>query len=116
MNNGLTSATNYPFTESSGGHRREACLLSTGDVYPAVAGITGYTDVNSYDEPAILYPVSSGAVSIGICANDDEFMFYSSGILSFDSCCVQINHAVVIVGYGYDNLTNLDYWIIQNSW
>ena len=26
------------------------------------------------------------------------------------------NHAVIAVGYGHDTATNLDYWIIRNSW
>ena len=26
------------------------------------------------------------------------------------------NHAVVLVGWGFDKAANLPYWIIQNSW
>ena len=26
------------------------------------------------------------------------------------------NHVVVLVGYGHDIKTNMDYWIVKNSW
>ena len=43
-------------------------------------------------------------------------MFYSSGILDYKKCCIDVNHAVVIVGYGTDDTTGMDFWLIQNSW
>ena len=27
-----------------------------------------------------------------------------------------VNHAILIVGYGTDETTGLDYWLIKNSW
>ena len=45
------------------------------------------------------------------------FIFYRGGIFNDPKCPadgVQVNHAVVVVGYGTANKT--DYWIIRNSW
>ena len=27
-----------------------------------------------------------------------------------------LNHAILVVGYGHDSATGLDYWLIKNSW
>jgi C1A family cysteine protease len=44
---------------------------------------------------------------------------YASGVLKDTTCysgnCNQVNHAVVLVGYGTDS-THGDYWLLQNSW
>ncbi|MES1904040.1 MAG: hypothetical protein MHPSP_004498, partial [Paramarteilia canceri] len=33
-----------------------------------------------------------------------------------NSTLQNINHAVLLVGYGVDKATNLPYWKVQNSW
>lgn len=45
-------------------------------------------------------------------------MGYTGGIFSqdFASCGANINHAVLVVGYGTDPGTNTPYWIVKNSW
>jgi C1A family cysteine protease len=29
---------------------------------------------------------------------------------------MNLNHAILVVGYGHDSATNQDYWLIKNSW
>jgi cathepsin L len=41
-------------------------------------------------------------------------MSYESGV--FQGSCSQDNHAVTLVGFGTDNNTRHDYWLIRNSW
>lgn len=44
------------------------------------------------------------------------FAHYKSGIFNDPHCSVfKTNHAVLIVGYGFDEKTNLDYWIVKNT-
>lgn len=37
---------------------------------------------------------------------------YSSGVLSFDKCDADIDHAVLLVGYGTDSALG-DYWKVS---
>jgi C1A family cysteine protease len=52
---------------------------------------------------------------MALCANDANFMSYSSGIYSpdVDDCPCYPNHTILIVGYGFDTS---EYWIILNYW
>ena len=42
-------------------------------------------------------------------------MLYKGGVLT-KSCGTHLNHAVLVVGYGKDSATGLDFWIIKNTW
>jgi C1A family cysteine protease len=55
---------------------------------------------------------------MALCADDDNFMSYSSGIYepTVDDCSCYPNHTILAVGYGYDQSTDTEYWIILNSW
>ena len=41
-----------------------------------------------------------GPVSVGICGTDPFFIYYGGGVFNSPDCCTELNHAVVIVGYG----------------
>ena len=54
-------------------------------------------------------------ISIALDASPFEFRFYDSGVIDIDpERSSSINHAVLLVGYDYDD--EGPYWIIQNSW
>ncbi len=56
-----------------------------------------------------------GAAVSSIYASDRAFGNYANGI--FNGCTnTTTNHAVLITGYGTDEATGLDYWIVRNSW
>ena len=44
------------------------------------------------------------------------FQLYKKGIYSDPNCGDQLDHGVLLVGYGYDSEHDMDYWIIKNSW
>ena len=56
-------------------------------------------------------------ITTGISASADTFSLYSSGIYDDDACAAgNIDHSVLIVGYGTDADTGFEYFILKNSW
>jgi len=59
---------------------------------------------------------ANGPLSCGIHVSD-KFLKYDGGIFSqFDVAAFMINHELSIVGWGYDEDSNTEYWIGRNSW
>jgi len=86
-------------------------------VVGAKVGLVGYSSLpsNSYD--ALMYAVANlGPVVVSVAANG--WGLYKGGV--FDDFGnvdhYDINHAVVLEGYGTDSVTGLDYWLVRNSW
>jgi len=104
-NNGITSEAAYPYTAQDG---------TCNTAVTSVTTITGFTDVTSGDENALMAAVNVGPVSVAIEADQSCFQFYSGGVLSDPSCGTQLDHGVLAVGYGTSS--GMDYWIVKNSW
>lgn len=49
-----------------------------------------------------------GPVSMAMCV-EDSFFNYESGIYYQEDCCESLNHAMLIVGYGWDP-NGGDFW------
>lgn len=109
-NGGLCTETDYPY--SSGMTQFEntckICKLVTN------SKVLSHTDVASTDNDMMVALVKQ-PISVGIEADTQTFQFYSSGILT-DSCGTNIDHAVLLVGYGHNSTTNISYYILKNSW
>ena len=56
-----------------------------------------------------------GPISVAIDASLSSYDFYSSGVYRDPKCTKNVNHAMVIVGYGKTS-DGIDYWIVRNSW
>lgn len=79
-----------------------------------VATFTSCMDVPSRNEQALAEAVYKTPVSVAIEADTTVFQFYKGGILDSDQCGTQLDHGVLVVGYGSES--NQDYWIVKNSW
>jgi C1A family cysteine protease len=53
-------------------------------------------------------------LSVAIQADKPVFQMYHSGIFSNVKCGTQLDHAVMVVGWGEEN--GQEYWIMRNSW
>ena len=69
---------------------------------------TGHKSVQA-SEAGLCSALSTGPVSVAVYANGN-FMRYSSGVFSDSTCRGQVNHGVIIAGYGDD------FFKLRNSW
>jgi C1A family cysteine protease len=101
---GQCSLNEYPYTATDG-----TCTKCT-----PVVSISGCADVEPNNQLALKSAVSKQPVSVAIEADTRYFQFYSGGVLTSSSCGTQLDHGVLIIGYGIES--GQKYWLVKNSW
>jgi len=105
QNGGICSEAEYPYTAKQG-----TCQKSC----KKVVTISGYEDVPKQDEKSLQVAAAKGPVSIAIEADQLPFQFYKGGVFDNKACGTNLDHGVLLVGYGTDS--GQDYWKVKNSW
>jgi len=108
IQNGLCLNMSYPYRAIDGICQNQTC---TKRVH-----IDKYHSVITNNEKQLEKAVAKQPVSVAIQANQQSFQLYKSGVYSDPMCGNELDHGVLIVGYGYDELYNMNYWIVRNSW
>jgi cathepsin L len=103
---GVELATAYPYV----GYQSTCKYSSTKAVFKNI----GYVALKANDNVALAAAVATRPVSAAVQADASVFQFYSGGIIDSTACGTNLNHGILIVGYGSEN--GKDYWIIKNSW
>merc|ERR1711874_44412 len=82
------------------------------------ARVTGWNQIKRGDENALKQAVATkGPVSVAIDARGAFHQFYQGGVISSPTCSSSnLDHAVLVVGYGKCSKTGKDFWLIKNSW
>jgi C1A family cysteine protease len=102
--NGQCDSSSYPYTGADG--KCKSCV--------PVAHFSSCSDVKPNDQISLINAVSMGPVSVALSADTKYFQAYSGGVLDATACYTELNHGVLIVGYGIDN--GQKYWNVKNSW
>lgn len=108
---GLFDEFQLPYTEYYGVESK--CVLPTTT---PKAKISGFVKLEENDYSQLMYAVATfGPIAVSVDAS--TWHSYSGGIFNgCDQSKPDINHAVVLIGYGTDQLLGLDYWLVRNSW
>jgi C1A family cysteine protease len=109
-NNGTEAAATYPSQDV-----QYPCKFSSNRT---VARIKSYGYIIGDEETVKRALAAIGPLSVGINGGIESFFNYWNGLYDDFTCSGNINHAVILVGYGTDNSFSpaKDYWIIKNSW
>lgn len=86
-------------------------LFSIKKVYQIGKSITKAGKIKEIKQALKQFGPLSVAVSV-----TEPFVYYKGGIYGSSDCDGPLNHAVVLVGYAMDPISNLPYWIVRNSW
>jgi len=126
-NNGIDTESHYPYTASD-----DQCDITHRNHH--VVTIDGYEDVQP-NEVDLKKAAAHQPVSVAIEADAKSFQLYGGGVYDDIGCGVNLNHGVLVVGYGVEknasadpsnvspivdngtaNSTDVPYWIVKNSW
>lgn len=108
-NGGIHTERDYPYSGTDGGGCRSgsgAELSHKG----AVVTIDGYEDVQPGSEAALKRAVARQPVAVAIQADQRVFQLYAGGVLDGQACGTQLDHGVLVAGYGHDEASGLEYW------
>jgi cathepsin L len=110
--------------ETDTGSLRRQVVESSSSPSPyvndAVAAILGYANLEPNNYLVLMNAVAKlGPVTVSVACS--TWHLYKSGVFSveFNESIQQttdVNHLVVLEGYGTDEETGEDYWLIRNSW
>tara|TARA_B100000902_G_scaffold70965_2_gene76537 strand:+ start:2083 stop:3132 length:1050 start_codon:yes stop_codon:yes gene_type:complete len=107
-NHGIDKESSYPYTAMDGG----GCNFTVDGLGAKMSGLINVAP----NDTQLLHAVAEiGPISVAIAAEDD-FQFYSSGIFTSTDCeGADLDHAVLVVGYGISEKGH-KYYIVKNSW
>lgn len=104
IDNGMCSEDEYSYVAKT-----QTCSSCDSEVY-----ISSCLDVPPNNPISLQHAVLLNPVSIAIEADSKSFQSYANGVYSDVNCGTNLNHGVLIVGYGVEN--SIPYWLVKNSW
>jgi len=103
--NGLETESDYPYNAKEGN-----CKFDSSKALPVTSG---YKFITSKSTDLLKTALIDSPVSVLVQADEDNFRFYKSGVLTV-GCGATLNHAALVVGY--KKMGILEAFIVKNSW
>ena len=97
----------YPYVAN-----HTTCQYDEGDVVVRISGTVSAVKSATGLKAALM----NGPASMSLHGSSNSFRSYTSGIYNDETCPTSVNHAVQTVGWGHDDATGLNYFIVRNSW
>jgi C1A family cysteine protease len=108
---GMAQEHEYPY-QSGNSQKHGSCRSMQGSVNLQNLRLM---QVNARDENALANSLATyGPIAVTLNGENSDFYSYAGGVYNNPTCPTQINHAVLLVGYGTER--NQPYWLIKNSW
>ena len=107
IDNGLCSESEIPYKASES----DSCFVC-GKSKVSMGSCIDVTPVNQLH---LKEAVSKGPVAVAIEADASIFQLYKKGVISSKNCGTNLDHGVLIVGYGTEPNGTM-YWLVKNSW
>ncbi|KAL9234003.1 hypothetical protein vseg_008927 [Gypsophila vaccaria] len=102
MSKGIMLEQNYPYKAKVGQCKVMALTFTIKDYQKVPMNVDALMAATN-QQPVAIYIDSRG------------FQHYSSGVYT-GGCSYNTNHVVTVIGYGKDDTTGKDYWLLKNSW
>jgi len=110
----LTEDAMYPYSGTDTSHGHSCEYREESSTY---LKLQGYERHITSDVDEVKSLVAQQPITAAIAASSSAFQSYSEGIFDEDTCGENdVDHHVVIVGYGTDAISGKDYWLLKNSW
>lgn len=110
--NGLALEKLYPYKESD----KFKCQYNESQSGSGW-NITNYVSLSPCSEKSLKASlVKYGPIAIAVDASLATFQSYKAGVYFDPKCSLNIDHAVLLVGYGVDKKTGQKFWLVKNSY
>jgi cathepsin L len=109
----LNAEKDYPYVNYNTESQKTTCK-DKGQATKGVVSLKNFGENTRATVDSLKKQLAKGAVAVQVMA--DGWEHYVSGIYQATDCKNWSNHAVTAVGWGKDDKTGQDYWIIKNSW
>ena len=105
--------SSYPYVSGTS-MRKTTCTYDASST--TAVTVADYAEVTADNESQMKAALATQPLAVAIEADKMVFQTYQSGVLDSSKCGTNLDHAVLVVGFGNDAATGLDYWLVKNSW